>query len=163
MVNGGGFQEDRLDFDRSGFGTLTAWAEAISFERALVTCTHIQREPELLARAKALGAWYVPVLPDGRMIAKAGHEGYREPGVVCTTPDSYAAFVSALEPDLSRRVKQRIISGSELCEEVRAQSVDALYLNPFGPGPSLVFPKGVFDLVAIAGPPPKPSMPAPPG
>ncbi|MAQ18959.1 MAG: hypothetical protein CMN30_29700 [Sandaracinus sp.] len=162
VVNGGGYDEDRLDFDRSGFDRLIGWAEAISFERAVVGTAAWEQQPELLARMRALESWYIPLFADGRMIAKAGHDGFQQPSVACTTPDSYNGFVNMLEPELRQQVRRMVVNGEGLCAEITRQTqVDALYLNPFGPGPSVTIPRHVFDLVRRAGPPPRPSIPAP--
>ena len=162
VVNGGGFEEDRLDFDRTGFTTLLSWAEAVSVERAIARSSDPRAEPELLARMRALGAWYLPLFADGRMIAKAGYGGFAQPSVVCTTADSYAAFVGALDAGLRQQVQRRVVDGEGLCAELTNQGdVDALYLNPFGPGPSVTLPRDVFEMVRLAGPPPRPSIPAP--
>lgn len=162
VVNGGGFEDDRLDFDRSGFQRLVGWAEAVSLERALAKAGALDSNAELLARMRVLGEWYLPLFADGRMIAKAGFEGYEQPGVACTTPDSYDAFVGALDPELQKQVQRMVVDGEGLCAELANQEqVDALYLNPFGPGPTLTIPRSVFDLVKSAGPPPRPSIPAP--
>jgi len=162
VINGGGYEDDRLDFDRSGFDQLLRWAEAVSLERALSAADAIENDPELLARMRALDAWYLPLFGDGRMIAKAGHEGYDQPGVACSTPDSYAAFVNALDPAMRQQVKRMVVDGKGLCVELQNQTqVDALYLNPFGPGPTATLPRSAFDLIKSAGPPPRPSLPAP--
>ncbi|MBO6933586.1 MAG: hypothetical protein JJ863_01380 [Deltaproteobacteria bacterium] len=162
VINGGGFEDDRLDFDRQSFDQLVRWAEAVSLERAVAAADSIATNGEILARMRALDAWYLPLFGDGRMIAKAGHDGYDQPGVACTTPDSYAAFVNALDPQLRQQVKRMVVNGEGLCVELQNQTqVDALYLNPFGPGPTATIPRSVFDLIKTAGPPPRLSIPAP--
>ncbi len=136
-INGGGFDEDLLEFDRAGFDQLSEWAATIDLEASFA-------DPDGNAcreRIRKHAAYHVPLMPDGRMIAKPGHGGFAQPGVICTSADNYEAFVGALEPELAAQLTHSIVDGGGLWRELGGQEVDALYINPFGPGRTVTLPR----------------------
>lgn len=138
-VNGGGFEEDLLSFERQAFPMLHQWANTLQLEASLV-------DPSACGeKLRAHHEFHVPFMPDGRMIAKPGHEGFAQPGVVCTSPDSYEAFVGALEPALAAQLSHAVLDGGGLRERLGGQEVDALYFNPFGPGRCATLPRSVVE------------------
>ena len=130
-VNPSGYADDLLAFEPESFAELRAWSERIRQERRLlgaaVDAAALRAHPEL----------HVPLLPDGRMIAKPGHEGFAQPGVVCTSLDCYEAFIGALDPSLAAQLKHVVVDGETFVRDMsRQREVDALYFNPFGPAPT---------------------------
>ena len=138
-VNAGGYDDDLLVFEPETYTELGAWARIVELERLLLgkglDTSALRAHPEL----------HIPLLPDGRMIAKPGHEGFAQPGVVCTSLDCYEAFVGALDPALSAQLRHVVLDGEHFLGEVaRQREVDALYFNPFGPGLSRTCPRHVL-------------------
>jgi hypothetical protein len=128
-INPSGYADDQLAFEPESYPELRTWASVVRRERELlgagVDRAALAAHPEL----------HVPLLPDGRMIAKPGHDGYAQPGVVCTSLDCYEAFVGALDPSLATQLRHSVVDGSTFVNEMgRQREVDALYFNPFGPG-----------------------------
>ena len=128
-VNPAGYEDDLHCFEPDAFAELRTWAGTVRNERSVlgggVDAQALRAHPEL----------HVPVLPDGRMIAKPGHVGFAQPSVVCTSLDCYEAVVGALDPGLAAQLRHVVLDGTRFLEEVaRQRDVDALYFNPFGPG-----------------------------
>lgn len=144
-VNAGGFDGDLLTLDGDALHALRAWARLVHLERGLAAHGDPRQVPELAGALQAYRTYHVPFFPDGRLIAKAGYEGYRQPVVVCTGPDSYETFVGALELALQGQVQLRRLDLASLHGEVARQDVDALYLNPLGPGPTGLWPRALCD------------------
>ncbi|MAC27848.1 MAG: hypothetical protein CMH59_15430 [Myxococcales bacterium] len=143
-INAGGFQEDLLRFERAQFDRLARWAALVATEEHLADAKASEE-----GLREALGRhpeFHVPLMPDGRMVAKPGHDGFAQPGVACTTPDSYTAFVGALDPALAGQLTQRVVDGTGFRQEVARQDIDALYLNPFGPGPTRTLPRATLGV-----------------
>lgn len=131
-VNPAGYPEDVLTFDRAQYAELERWAGVVARERELGSADGVTAG----ALLRTLSEVHVPLLPDGRMVAKPGHDGFAQPGVACTSRDSYEAFVGALDPSFGGSLRHVVLDGSGLCAELGRQGeVDAIYLNPFGPGP----------------------------
>lgn len=135
-INPGGYPADELAFEREGdgFAILGRWASTLTLERSINE--HVHFDGEVSASLAAHATYHVPLLPDGRFIAKPGHEGFTQPSVICTSPDSFDAFLNVLEPSLLEVVRRECWTGAQLLEELQRQQVDAVYLNPVGPGPT---------------------------
>lgn len=134
-INPGGYPADELAYERGeGFALIGRWAAIVSLERCLAM--HAQFDGAVSTRLRAHESYHVPLLPDGRFIAKPGHEGFSQPSVVCTSPDSFNAFLNVLEPSLVDQIRRECWNGAALRDELARQQVDALYLNPVGPGPT---------------------------
>ena len=144
-INAGGFDGDLLALSGEALDALRAWAGLVHLERGLAVHAAPRHAPELAGALQAYRTFHVPFFPDGRLIAKAGYEGYRQPVVVCTGPDSYETFVGALDVALQGQVQLRRLDLASLHGEVARQDVDALYLNPLGPGPTGLWPRAVCD------------------
>lgn len=149
-VNAGGYEEDLLELERVSFDRLALWARTVELEQALDGCADPTIDLQLMAKMRAHPEYHVPLLPDGRMIAKPGEGGFRQPGVVCSSPDSYDVFVAALDEELQQQIQHSIVDGDGLSAELVRQEIDAVYLNPFGPGPTLTWPRAVGEAIATA-------------
>ncbi|MEM1414112.1 MAG: hypothetical protein AAGH15_04395 [Myxococcota bacterium] len=149
-VNAGGFDGDLLSFEGGALDGLRDWAVAVRIERGLAAGDDPRATPELMASLRSFRAYHVPVFADGRLIAKAGHEGFQQPAVVCTAPDAFAGFLGALDAGMQAQVELRRLGAQELMAEVERQGIDALYLNPVGPGPARVLPRAVCDAIVAA-------------
>jgi len=146
-VNCGGWEQDALEFDAQGFQLLTGWARTVRLERLLQGCADPASSPKLLDDMRAHESYRVPFLPDGRMVSKPGHDGFEQPSVVCTSIDSYEAFLEALDAELREQIRCEVLDGPQLCDRVRPQKIDALFLNPMGPGPTRTLPKQLCDAI----------------
>ncbi|MEM9071987.1 MAG: hypothetical protein AAGE52_26005 [Myxococcota bacterium] len=149
-INPSGYPEDLLELDAAEFERLQTWAETVALEQDLLRAGNPASDASLLARMHQHPTYYVPLLPDGRMLAKPGEGGFEQPGVVCTSPDSYEVFADALDPSLKSELACTVLTGAELTEEVSRQGVDAIFLNPFGPGPTAVWPRSIAEQIAAA-------------
>jgi hypothetical protein len=130
-VNPSGYADDLLAFEPESFPELRAWADRVRHEQRLLGT---KVDPAALRACPEL---HVPLLPDGRMIAKPGHDGFAQPGVVCTSLDCYEAFVGALDPGLAAQLRHVVVDGETFLRDMsRQREVDALYFNPFGPAPT---------------------------
>lgn len=147
-INPGGYPEDLLVIGPESLEEVGAWARTIELEERLRRCPDPSRDVELLSGLRRHDRYHVPLLPDGRMLAKPGEGGFAQPGVVCTSADSYETFVSALEPALHQQIAARVLDGPGLREELARQDVDGVYLNPFGPGPTATWSLALADLIA---------------
>ncbi len=139
-VNPCGYPEDLLVLGPESLQEVGAWARTVTFEERLRGCADPSQDDELLTYLRHHDGYHVPLLPDGRMLAKPGEGGFAQPGVVCTSADSYEAFVTVLEPPLRQQIAQSVMNGVRLREELTRQDVDGVYLNPFGPGPTATWP-----------------------
>lgn len=133
QVNAGGYPEDLLTFAPDAFETLEQWALAIGFERLLGSSTELS--DAVLARSKSYEQYLAFMLPDERMLVKAGHDGLAQPGVVCTSQDSADILLETLEDDFRETLRLTTLSAAELRHELERQDIDGLVLNPLGPGP----------------------------
>ncbi len=149
-VNPGGWEEDAFSFDAGARPILAAWAKTVQLERFLGSVAEPGSNASLLARLRSHDGYRVPLLPDGRMVARPGHDGFQQPSVVCTSVDSYQAFVALLPPEMANTVHCEVLNGDGLASMVSRQRIDALYLNPAGPGPTRTLPRDVGVALASA-------------
>ena len=149
-VNAGGYAEDLLELERVSFDRLALWARTVELEQAMAGVGDPTADLQLMAKLRAHGEYHLALLPDGRMIAKPGEGGYQQPGVVCTSPDSYDTFVEALDETLQQQIRHSIVDGDAFGAEIARQDIDAVFFNPFGPGPTLTWPRSVGEAIATA-------------
>ncbi len=147
-INPFGYPEDLLVLEAQELAEAGVWARTVDLEERLRRSADPARDGELLTRLRHHDAYHIPLLPDGRMLAKPGEGGFAQPGVVCTSTDSYEAFVAVLEPALRQQLRRTVVDGARLREELSRQDIDGVFLNPFGPGPTALWPLALLDLVA---------------
>lgn len=119
---------EELVFDGELLPTLRRWAAAVTFERDV-------------ADGGFAGAlefeFLVPRFPDQRFVTKQGEGGFAHPAVVCSAPDARNAFIESL-PELAQQVRWEKMDGRALLAASADHSLDALFLNPFGPSAQLI-------------------------
>ncbi|MEM6957780.1 MAG: hypothetical protein AAF645_18945 [Myxococcota bacterium] len=149
-INPGGYAEDELHLAPESYETLGEWASGVAVER-VIPYGEGGLSAAAIERLRAHHHFHLPLFEDGRMISKAGHGGFEQPGVVCVTPDAYDNFEAAIGDELRAQLTRQVIGADALALHLRKQKIDAVYFNPMGPAGSVVLPIAAFEgLTAVA-------------
>ena len=131
-INPGGYPEDELYVGEEQYAMFREWAVGVAIERALPWVKGVIGG-ELLDKMLQHERYHLPFFDDGRMISKPGHGGFEQPGVVCVTPDAFAAFEAAVGPELGGKMRLEVVDAEKLAYHLKKQKIDGVYINPMGP------------------------------
>ena len=140
QVNPGSPPEFTVSFPRAGFPDAKMWSSAIAFEETIA-----QKRPsepaDIAQQLRRYDNFLILLQADGRdVVTLVNHRGLANALVAFTAPDCQDAFLAKLPAEKRAGFRPMATTGSQLVETPRGLGVDGIIVNPFGPGPTVVFP-----------------------
>jgi hypothetical protein len=121
-----------------GFPDAKRWAEAITFERAIAR----EQSDDSAAIARDLRRYdhfLVLVRTDGSLATLESYPGLTHAAAAFTAPDCLEALLDRLPPEQRAGFTFRDIAGSRLVESPPDWGLGGIAVNPYGPGPTVVY------------------------
>jgi len=146
---------EELFLTAGGFDHAAVWADALTLERGIAAQTQPDEETEgewrarmdRLARLMAAYQDFLVLEHDttGQLVtlpSRSG-EGFLNPLVMFTAPDCRDAFLDRLSPAQRGAFRDRNASGAGVVGLSPESGMDAVIVNPCGPGPTAILPLGL--------------------
>jgi hypothetical protein len=121
-----------------GFADAKMWAEAIAFERSIAR----ERSDDQAATGRGLryyDRFLVLVRRDGSLATLENYPGVAHAAAAFTAPDCLDAFLENLPPEQRPQFNFIDVRGSRLVESPPDWGLGGIVVNPYGPGPTVVY------------------------